>query len=374
MLRVSLIILLSLASFLSKASEALFPMKGLSINPPAKENVGRFCNFIKSELKPLGVNTLFLRIDWKYAFESYPQMATKQSLTKTDVKQIVKACKEAGIELIPVVNLLGHQSWGTRMNRLLEVFPQFDETPRVRLPKSASEKNSDGLFPGGLYCKSYCPLHPDLHKVVFSLVGEIIDVFEAKSFHAGMDEVIDIGHEACPRCSGKDKARLFADEANKINSFVKSKGAKMWIWGDRLIDGKLNGMHFTSASSNNTAPAIDLIDKDISVFDWHYRKPEVSAAYFAFKGFNVASCPHHIPEVALQQLANTIAFRRSSSRVVRERFIGMVDTDWGKCEAFMDEFTLLKGGKILPKESSAATTITLFERIKALESAALPKK
>jgi len=43
-----------------------------------------------------------------------------------------------------------------------------------------------------LYCKSYCPLHPEVHDVVFDVVGELTDVFEASAFHAGMDEVFYI--------------------------------------------------------------------------------------------------------------------------------------------------------------------------------------
>ena len=73
------------------------------------------------------------------------------------------------------------------------------------MPEDYEWPNDDGL-----YCKSYCPLHPDVHEVVFALVDEIMEVFEAKSFHAGMDEVFYIGEDECPRCNGKDKAELFA--------------------------------------------------------------------------------------------------------------------------------------------------------------------
>ncbi len=50
----------------------------------------------------------------------------------------------------------------------------------------------------GLYCKSYCPLHADLHEVVFALVDEIMVAFEADAFHAGLDEVFYIGYEHRP--------------------------------------------------------------------------------------------------------------------------------------------------------------------------------
>ena len=38
----------------------------------------------------------------------------------------------------------------------------------------------------------HCPLHPDVHKIVFDLVDEICNVFETDAFHAGMDEVFTL--------------------------------------------------------------------------------------------------------------------------------------------------------------------------------------
>ncbi len=49
-----------------------------------------------------------------------------------------------------------------------------------------------------LYCKSYCPLHPDFHKVVFAVIDEICDVYETDAFHAGMDEIFYLGRGQMP--------------------------------------------------------------------------------------------------------------------------------------------------------------------------------
>ncbi len=51
-----------------------------------------------------------------------------------------------------------------------------------------------------------------------------MEVFEADAFHAGMDEVFYIGMDECPRCNGKDKAKLFADEVNLISGHLQSRG------------------------------------------------------------------------------------------------------------------------------------------------------
>ena len=99
-----------------------------------------------------------------------------------------------------------------------------------------------------LYCKSYCPLHPDVHKVIFAVVDEICDVFEADAFHAGMDEIFYLGDDKCPRCKGVDKAVLFADEVRLVRNHLAEKNRELWIWGDRLIDGRSTGMGFWEAA------------------------------------------------------------------------------------------------------------------------------
>jgi hypothetical protein len=45
---------------------------------------------------------------------------------------------------------------------------------------------------------------------------------------------------------------------------------QLWLWGDRLLDGKLTGLGEWEASCNDTHAAVDLIPKDVVICDWHY--------------------------------------------------------------------------------------------------------
>src|ERR1051325_10260957 len=68
---------------------------------------------------------------------------------------------------------------------------------------------------------------------------ELADAFDANAFHAGMDEVFIIGSEFCPRCKGKDPAKLFAKAVNDLQThIVDERKLQMLIWGDRLLDAK----------------------------------------------------------------------------------------------------------------------------------------
>src|SRR5688572_10767343 len=204
--------------------DALIPIRGFCIGSPKPAAVDNFVKFVKEELATRQVNTLILRVDYNYQFETHPELRDSVALSKADVKKIVDVCRSNNIRIIPKINLLGHQSWASRIGNLLRVYPQFDETPHVKMPEKYSWPNADGL-----YCKSYCPLHPEVHGIVFSLVDEICDVFETNAFHAGMDEVFYIGDDKCPRCGGVDKAVLFAGEVTKIRDHLASKNRELWI-------------------------------------------------------------------------------------------------------------------------------------------------
>ena len=315
------------------ALDSILPVRGLAIAAPTPRNVDSFVHFMEQELAPRHVNTLILRIDFRYQFTSYPQLTDDNALSKGDVKKLVAAAKKARIRIIPQVNLLGHQSWASETGKLLQVYPQFDETPWVQMPKDYKWPNEDGL-----YCKSYCPLHPDVHKVVFAVIDEICDAFETDAFHAGMDEVFYIGEEKCPRCGGRDKAELFTGEVNKIQAHLKTKNRELWIWGDRLIDGKTTGIGMWEGSYNNTHRAVDLISKDVVICDWHYERPDKTAVYFAMKGFRVITCPWRKPDVAVQQLRDMVAFRQQATKQMQGRFLGVMETVWSPVTPFLNGY------------------------------------
>lgn len=352
-------------------STGLFPMKGLTTNPPRPENIDKFCKFIEQELAPMGVNTLMIRIDWNYQFKTNPQMAGRRALSEEQIKKMVNVCKKNNIRLVPLVNLLGHQSWGGNPGRLLEVYPELNETPYIPYPDEAGGvvRRRDSLFDGDLYCMSYCPLHPDVHKIVLPLVWEIMDVFEADALHAGMDEVFYIGEYGCPRCSGKDKAELFANEVNLINAYLKSRRAELWIWGDRMLDGKESGLGMYEAATNGTARSIDLIDRDVLICDWHYNRPVPTAAHFAQKGYRVAASPWNWPAVGMETLENIVRFRSFSPRSLRDRYVGIMHTDWSSPEEFMAEYEKIKKGQYPEGRSAAYTFYQMFNKIKEMEAA-----
>lgn len=269
-------------------------------------------------LKADGVNVIVAEVDYSFDFQSHPEVRDGRYITKPAAHRLTEAAHANGIRLIPQINCLGHQSWRTNTLPLLKKHPDFEENP------GPSFTNKD------FYCQSWCPQNPDVNRVVFDLADEMIDAFEADAFHVGMDEVFIIGSEYCPRCKGADTAKLFAKAVNDFHRhIVGERKIEMLMWGDRLEDAKK--LHYSKweAASNGTAPAIDMISKDIIVCDWHYELATnyPSVPLLLQKGYRVWPS-------GWQPLKNTLAFSAYSKQQQQEnpRLIGYLCTTWGKAK------------------------------------------
>ncbi len=292
------------------------PVRGLNLSAPRPDELSQAVKFIREVLPKAGVNVLVMEFDYRYQFKSHPEVIDADALSEDQVKQIVAACHDAGVRLIPLINSLGHQSWAAQTFGLLRAHPEFDETP--------------GKYPGnqGIYCRSYCPLAPGMHNVLFDLIDELAAACQADAVHVGMDEVFLLGEDDCPRCRGKNKSELFAQEVRALHDHLAATHREMWMWGDRFLDGELTGLGKWEASENGTAPAISLVPKDIVICDWHYDSAVPTAAYFAIQGFRVVSAPWQMPDVALNELEMVRKIRADATDALKPRALGLLQTTW----------------------------------------------
>jgi hypothetical protein len=266
------------------------------------------------KLAGLGINVVIVEVNYSFDFESHPELRASRWLTKKKAGELTTAAHAQGIRLIPQLNCLGHQSWSKLTFSLLTKYPQFDETP------GKYPENKD------IYCRSWCPLNPDVNPVVFALIDELVDAFQADAVHVGMDEVFLIGSEFCPRCRGQDSAKLFAKCVNDLHQhIVGKKRLEMLLWGDRLLDSKALGYSEWEAARNNTQGAIALIPKDIIVCDWHYEKRAeyASVPLLLDQGFRVWPS-------GWQPLEAARALSDYARQQKNPRMLGYLCTTWGK--------------------------------------------
>lgn len=278
----------------------------------------------------MGINKLILEVNFGFQFTSHPELIGDQPLSLEQAQSLTQFCQDCGIEIIPQFNCLGHQSWDKHTFPLLTRYPDFDETP--------------GQFPGnkGIYCRSWCPRHPEVNHVVFALIDEIAEAFQAKRLHIGMDEVFLIASPHCPRCRDAVPAEIYAEALNTYHEYFHKKcGMELLIWGDRLLDADEFDYWKYEAAENGTAPAIDMISKDLIICDWHYtaRASYPSVGYFQEKGFRV------LPATWKGPLADK-NFLRYARENDQGRVLGHLCTTWVNgedvCRALLGEARLFR--------------------------------
>jgi hypothetical protein len=352
--RVALLVLLGLAMLCPGQEPASLPVRGLHIMAPAKQDLPAFLDFIAGPLAAEGVNTLILQIDYGFDFHSRPEFAAPWALGKDDLRRVAAACRGHGIALIPLLDCLGHQSWAARNGALLTKHPEFDETP--------------GKFPENkdIYCRSWCPLLPAVDTLVFALLDELIDACEAKAAHVGMDEVFILADPDCPRCRGKDPAELFAGQAIRLHDHLAARGCRMWMWGDRLIDGAATGIGRWEGSTNGTHAALARIPGDVVICDWHYEQAHPTPRFFAEHGFAVVACPWRKGEVALGQLDLIRRLREGGGGSAPP--LGMVQTVWCGAAPFMEAYRSQAAGGAVAKDDPAQTAQCFRELFKAIRA------
>lgn len=291
------------------------PVRGIHLTVHSRSAFERLTAEVPA-LAALGVNLLIAEVNYSYEYASHPELNAPGDVSKAQVGQLVKQCREQDVRLIPQFQCVGHQSWKKRTGRLLKKYPQFDETP--------------GQFPEneGIYCRSWCPLHPEVNGIVFDLFDELIEGFHADALHVGMDEIFLFASEHCKRCKGKDPGKLFADVIKTYHDhLVTRRGVEMLMWGDRLLSMSETGYSKWNADDKGMDKAIGLIPKDTIICDWNYqqRKKYKSLDIFQSRGFRVLSCGWNKVEA-------TEAFVDYSLKTRTEKYLGHVCTVWGACK------------------------------------------
>jgi ubiquinone/menaquinone biosynthesis C-methylase UbiE len=314
--------------------------RALHLIGPSPERLDVTERFVADVLRPMGFNVLILEVDYGFEFKSRPELQC-HGITKPQARRLSEVCRQNGIRLIPLFNCLGHQSWAENTGALLKKHPEFDETPHVPPDNK------------GIYCREWCPSNPEVNPVVFALLDEMLDAFEADALHVGMDEVFLIGNDKCPRCKGKDVGELFAGVVNALHQhLVKEKGVEMLMWSDRLLDSGKFSYGTWEASRTGSCRALPRIPKDIILCDWHYepRADYPSVRFFQRQGFRVLPSTWKNPDAA-------VALIHCARKDATQRMLGILFAGWsagGNGEHLM---AALQGGKADAHDPVAARQI-----------------
>lgn len=187
------------------------------------------------ELSRLKINQIMFYMEDDYAYKKYPFMGRAGTFTAEKIAELTAYARERHIELIPNLEAFAHAE------RIL-AYPEFQE---LRLGNNWS---------------AFSPCVERTYSVLGDLFSELVPQFPlTQMFHIGADEVWGLADD--PRCASIVKQHgqpyLYAQHVSRLKTMLAGMGRKTAIWGDEILN------HPETAA---------LIDKDVTIFDWHYEE------------------------------------------------------------------------------------------------------
>ncbi|HWA85097.1 MAG TPA: family 20 glycosylhydrolase [Opitutus sp.] len=256
-----------------------------------------------------GYNEVHLHLEDAVEYPSLRGVARRDAYTHRQFGRLVDAATRAGINVVPIVNLLGHTQY------LIKV-------PELR---DLNELRADDGSP--LAHGQICPLHPRTLEVAEKLLRDVRPFCTAGKVHVGLDESFHLGQHPL---SKKEIARVgraahFARYVKRLDALTHSLDLRLGLWADMLY---------------YIPEAIPLLPKGVTAYEWYYhafkRWPRVELFNFAemdiatplrARGLALYGCPMNgafryepLPHFG-DRIGNIVSWWRHATRIKAEGFL-----------------------------------------------------
>ena len=165
---------------------------------------------------------------WRIESKKFPKLheASGEYYTQEEIREVVAYAKEHGIEVIPEIDMPGHNL------ALLAAFPEYScKGQPVEMAKAR-----------GVYKTILCAGKDETYAFVEELLEEIIPLFDSKYFHIGGDEAPKDEWKECSHCDAKMKELgltnyedLQGHFTRQVCEILKKYGKTPICWNDALL-------------------------------------------------------------------------------------------------------------------------------------------
>ncbi len=210
---------------------------------------------------------------------------------------------------------------------------QVRRTPASRIPDGATVLASYDY--AGRVAVSYCPNEPRLYPIMRQAIQDTIRILHPKHLQIGHDEITHMGTDSRCRKSGRSNAENFAIEVWRLYKMAKAEdpNIRLMMWDDMINPYSHGFLH-----EDPTAPAVDLLPKDIILNVWFHGPSDPPTAgyksleFFSRKGYTTTAGAY----------ADRTCARRWSVACKRARdaglsCIGILHTPWGRNYQALEE-------------------------------------
>lgn len=267
-------------------------------------------SFIK-DLAKYKINQLVWEWEDKLAYKSHPEIGAPGAFTIEEMQEMTRYAKKYHVEIIPLVQGLGHVSFILK-------FPQY------RHLREISDSNWE-----------FCPLEEGSYELLFDLWEESIEATPGSEYiHIGSDETYELA--ACDDCKAKaaeiGESGVYHLFVKTASDHLKKLNRKVMVW-ERPMGWKVN----SSPVKNFT------ISKDIVLTEsYHYETPDFKYAkeakalgyeiyaYDPNPGIEPLFLPYKFREKGRKKISGSMenSYQFLTSAALSGVFDGMINTSW----------------------------------------------
>jgi len=277
-------------------------------------------------------NLLLLEIESLFPYRRHPAIPCQLAFSRDELARIAEVCRQQGIQIVPLVQCLGHA-----YNVL-------------RHPEYAHLREVPGTT------QQYCATNPEVIDFYMDLFREILEAFpDVTMFHVGGDESRRLG--ICPRCAKKVAERgvgaLYGDHVGEICRRILERNVRPLVWADIV---------------EHAPDAVDYLPRDATLVYWNYnllnwsRKPAFDLLKATGHETITASGARfgtHNHTMFLYSTAMS-GIGSLTRETARRGLDGTIVTDWMK--ATPHEFSLPSLVYGMSEAWNAAGSLAVFER------------
>lgn len=153
--------------------------------------------------------------------------------TQEEIREIVRFAGEAGLEVIPEIEIPGHAG------ALLSAYPEYG--CRGAAAREYAVEKGGGIFPNLI-----CAGKESSVRFLEDILDEVMELFPCKMIHLGGDEALKLRWRRCPDCQRKIAAKGLKDEDAlqhdlilEIGGYLAARDRETVVWNDVLNGGTL---------------------------------------------------------------------------------------------------------------------------------------
>ncbi len=248
------------------------------------------------------MNSLQLYVEHSYEFKEYDFCSKELGfLTKEEIMEVDKYCKDRFIDLIPSLSCFGH------------LYHLLQSDKYKHLCELKDYKPSKHHYFERMKHHTINPLLDESFELIKSLIDQHMEAFTSDYFNICCDETFDLGTDVN---KDKDKGELYVGFVTKLANYIKSKGKTPMMWGDIALE--------------HSDKLVEL-PYDIIFLNWDYRIDPSESNVATLENKKQIVCPgtsswYGFSERTFIEEGNILKFAEYG---YKHNALGLLNTNWG---------------------------------------------